>query len=72
MITVIEDIGLYLARLYLSWLLAAISGIGIVMLFVSLFVDLGHLYETMQNTMLILFPITGFQLGKVNGSFLAR
>jgi len=72
MVTVIEDIGLYLARLYLSWVLAAISGIGIVVLFVSLFLDLGNLYEAMQDTLLILLPITGYQLGKVNGSFLAR
>jgi len=71
MVTVIEDIGLYLARLYLSWLLAAISGVGIVVLFVALFLDMGNLYEAMQDTLLILLPITGYQLGKVSGSFVA-
>jgi hypothetical protein len=72
MVNVTEDLGLYLARLYLSWLLAAISGIGIVVLFVSLFVGLGNLYEVMQDTLLILLPITGYQLGKMNGYFQAR
>ena len=72
MVTVTEDLGLYLGRLYLSWLLAAISGIGIVVLFVSLFLGLGSLYEAMQDTLLILLPVTGYKLGKVNGSILGR
>ena len=70
--TTTQDLGRYLIRLYLSWALTAISGIGAVVLFVSLFLGLGDLYEAMQDALLILFPITGYQLGKVNGSFLPR
>ena len=72
MVKVTQDLGRYLIRLYLSWVLTAISGIGIVVLFVSLFLDLRDLYEAMQDTLLLLLPVTGYQLGKVNGSFLAR
>ena len=56
--------------LYLSWVLAAISGIGVVVSFVALFLDLGDLYEAMQDILLLLLPVTGYQLGKVNGAFL--
>ena len=69
---VTQDLGRYMFRLYMSWVLAAISGIGVVVLFVSLFLDLGDLYEAMQDTLLLLLPVTGYQLGKVNGSFLPR
>ena len=72
MVTLTQDLGRYMVRLYMSWVLAAISGIGIVVLFVSLFLDLDNLYEAMQDTLLLLLPVTGYQLGKVNGSFLAR
>jgi len=72
MVTLTQDLGRYMVRLYMSWVLAAISGIGIVVLFVSLFLDLGNLYEAMQDTLLLLLPVTGYQLGKVNGSFQAR
>ena len=61
-----------IGRLYLSWVLTAIGGIGVVVLFVSLFPDLGNLYEAMQDTLLLLLPATGYQLGKVNGFFLPR
>ena len=72
MVTLTQDLGRYMVRLYMSWVLAAISGIGVVVLFVSLFLDLDNLYEAMQDTLLLLLPVTGYQLGKVNGSFLAR
>jgi len=72
MVKVTQDLGRYMFRLYLSWVLSAISGIGIVVLFVALFLDLGDLYEAMQDTLLLLLPVTGYQLGKVNGSFLPR
>jgi len=72
MVKVTQDLGRYMFRLYMSWVLAAISGIGVVVLFVSLFLDLGDLYEAMQDTLLLLLPVTGYQLGKVNGSFLPR
>jgi len=72
MVTLTQDLGRYMVRLYMSWVLAAISGIGVVVLFVSLFLDLDNLYEAMQDTLLLLLPVTGYQLGKVNGSFLPR
>ena len=62
----------YLFRLYLSWVLTAISGIAIVLALVSLLLDLDDLYEASEHTLLLLLPVTGYQLGKVNGSFLAR
>jgi len=70
--TVTQDLGRYLIRLYLSWVLTAISGVGVVVLFVSLLLDLDALYEATQDTLLLLLPVTGYQLGKVNGSFLPR
>ena len=66
--TVTQDLGRYLIRLYLSWVLTAISGVGVVVLVVSLLLDLDALYEATQDTL----PVTGYQLGKVNGSFLPR
>ena len=72
MVKVTQDLGRYLIRLYLSWVLTAISGIGVVMLFIFLLLDLGALYEAMQDTLLLLLPVTGYQLGKVNGSFVPR
>ena len=72
MVKVIQDLGRYLIRLYLSWVLTAVNGIGVVVLFVSLFLNLGDPHEAMQDTLLLLLPVTGYQLGKVNGSFLAR
>ena len=65
-----EDLARYLICLYLSWVLTAISGIGIVVLLVSLLLDLGDLYEAMQDTLLLLLPITGYILGKMSGSSL--
>jgi len=70
--TVTNDLGRYLIRLYLSWVLTAISGIGIVLLLVSWLLDLDALYEASQDALLLLLPVTGYQLGKVNGSFLPR
>ena len=70
--TVTQDLGRYLIRLYLSWVLTAISGVGVAVLFVSLLLDLDALYEATQDTLLLLLPVTGYQLGKVNGSFLPR
>jgi len=66
------DLGLYLFRLYLSRVLTAISGIGIAVLLVFWLLDLGDLYEAMQDTLLILLPITAYQCGWVEGYFRAR
>jgi hypothetical protein len=63
----------YLVRLYLTWTLIAISGIGIVLLFVFLLLDLGDvtfdLYEASQDVLLILLPVTGYLYGRMRGSF---
>ena len=71
-----EYLARHLVRLYLTWVLIAISSIGIVLLFVFLLLDLGNvtfdLYEASQDALLLLLPVTGYQLGKVNGSFLPR
>ncbi len=62
----------YLVRLYLTCLLIAISGIGIVLLFVFLLLDLGDpfsLYEASQDVLLILLPVTGYRFGRLRGAF---
>ncbi len=61
----------YLVRLYLTCLLIAISGIGMVLLFVFLSLDLGDhlsLYEASQDVLLLLLPITGYLCGRLRGS----
>lgn len=62
----------YLVRLYLTCLLIAISGIGIVLLFVFLLLDLGDplsLYEASQDVLLILLPVTAYRFGRLRGAF---
>jgi len=72
MVKVTQDLGRHMVRLYLWWVLTAISGIAIVLALVSLLLDLDGLYEASEHALLLLLPVTGYQLGKVNGSFLAR
>jgi len=72
MVKVTQDLGRYMFRLYLSWVLTAISVIAVVLALVSLLLDLDDLYEASEHALLLLLPITGYQLGKVNGSFLPR
>ena len=72
MVKVTQDLGRYMFRLYLSWVLTAISIIAVVLALVSLLLDLDDLYEASEHALLLLLPITGYQLGKVNGSFLPR
>jgi hypothetical protein len=67
-----EYVERYLARLYLTWLLIAISGIGIVLLLVFLLLDLGDpfsFYEVSQDVLLLLLPVTGYLCGRLRGSF---
>jgi hypothetical protein len=68
-----EYLARYLVRLYLTWLLIAISGIGIVLLFIFLLLDLGDvtfdLYEANQDVLLLLLPVTGYLCGRLRGSF---
>ena len=67
MVKVTQDLGRYMVRLYLSWVLTAISGIAIVLALVSLLLDLDGLYEASEHALLLLLPVTGYQLGKVTG-----
>ena len=66
-----EDLGHHGFRLYLSWVLTATSGIGIVMLLASMVLDLDATYQAMQDTLLILLPITAYLCGWVNAYFRA-
>ena len=63
----------YLFRLYLTGSLVAMSGIGIVLLFVFLLLDQGDvtfdLYEASQDVLLLLLPVTGYLYGRLRGSF---
>ncbi len=62
----------YLVRLYLTCLLIAISGIGIVLLCVFLLLDLNDpfsFYEVNQDALLLLLPVTGYLCGRLRGSF---
>jgi len=65
---VMEVLGHYLFRLYLSWALIVISGIAILLASVSLLLGLDSLYETNEHALLILFPVTGYLCGWVRGS----
>jgi len=58
-----EDLGHYVFRLYLSWALTAIRSIGILLLLVSMVLTLDATYEAMQDTLLILLPITACLFG---------
>jgi hypothetical protein len=51
-------------RLYLSWLLTAVSTIGVVLALISLLRGLDGLYEGSEHALLLLLPVTGYQLGK--------
>ena len=67
-----EDLGLYLFHLYLSWVLTAISGIGIVLLLVASLLHLDDLSEASRDALLVLLPITAYQCGWVNGYYRAQ
>ena len=58
----------YLFRLYLSWVLTAISGIAIVLASVALLLGLDDLYEANEHALLILLPATGYLSGWVRGA----
>ena len=58
------DISRYLARLYLSWGLSAISSIGIVLALVSLLLDLDTLHLVNDHVLLLLLPVTAYQWGR--------
>ena len=58
----------YLIRLYLSWVLVALSAIAIVLASVALLLDFDDLYEANEHALLLLLPITGYLSGWVRGS----
>jgi len=62
-----DRFGLYLIRLYLSWLLVAISGIAIVLTSVALWLDMDGLYETNEHALLLVLPVAGYLSGWVRG-----
>jgi hypothetical protein len=51
-------------RLYLSWMLTAVSTIGVVLALVALLLGLDGLYEGSEHALLFLLPVTGYQLGR--------
>jgi len=72
MAKITQDLGRYMFRLYLSWVLTAISGIAIVLAAVALWLGLDELYETNEHALLVLLPVTGYLRGQVTGSFLPQ
>ena len=62
-----EDLARDLIRLYLSWVLTAMStigsSIGIVLALVSWLLGVDELYEASEHALLVLLPVTGYQLG---------
>ena len=63
-----EGLGLYLFRLYLSWVLTAFSGIAIVLASIALLLNLDNLYEANEHALLLLLPLTGYLSGWVRGA----
>jgi hypothetical protein len=65
-----EYLARYLGRLYLTWLLIGISGIGIVLLCVFWLLDLSDplsAYEASQDLLILLLPVTGYLCGRLRG-----
>jgi hypothetical protein len=63
-----DRFGAYLIRLYLSWVLIAISGIAIVLASVALWLDMDDLYETNEHALLLVLPVAGYLSGWVRGA----
>ena len=63
-----EEHAHYLIRLYLSWLLTAIAtglaGIMIVLALISWLLDLDELFEASEHALLLLLPVSAYQVGK--------
>ena len=57
----------HLIRLILSWVLMAITSIVILLTLVFWVLDLDDPYEATEHALLLLLPVTAYQLGKVNG-----
>ena len=53
-----------LFRLYLAWLLTAISSTAVVLALVALSLDLDDLFEGSEHALLFLLPVTGYHLGR--------
>ena len=63
---VTEELVGHLIRLTLSWVLTAVTTIVIVLTLVFWVLDLDDPYEATEHALLLLLPITAYQLGKLN------
>jgi len=63
---VTEELVRHLIRLTLSWVLIAITSIVIVLTLVFWVLDIDDPYEATEHALLLLLPVTAYQLGKVN------
>jgi len=64
----IEGLARHLIRLYRARLLSAISSIGIVRALVSLLAELDKLDEASEHALLLILPVSGYQLGKTTSA----
>ena len=63
-----DRLGAYLIRLYLSWVLLAMSGLAIVLASVAPWLDMDDLYETNEHALLLVLPVAGYLPGWVRGA----
>ena len=63
---VTDELVRHLIRLTLSWALIAITTIVIVLTLVFWVLDLDDPYEATEHALLLLLPVTAYQLGMVN------
>ena len=63
---VTEELVRHLIRLTLSWVLTAITSIVIVLTLIFWVLNLDDPYEATEHALLLLLPVTAYQLGKVN------
>jgi hypothetical protein len=63
---VTEELVCHLIRLTLSWALTAVTSIVIVLTLVFLGLDLDDPYEATEHALLLLLPLTAYQLGKLD------
>ena len=63
-----DRLGASLIRLYLSWVLLAISDLAIVLASVALWLDMDDLYETNEHALLLVLPVAGYLSGWVRGA----
>lgn len=64
---VTDELVRHLIRLMLSWVLTAITSIVIVLTLVFSVLDLDDPYEATEHALLVLLPVTAYQLAKLGG-----